>query len=352
MSTIKLIIMLLLTLVVFGWPVWNLARLRGKQHPLFAIVPIVALIASFGFARVFEMKNMPEIYIAVKHLGYYILIIGTMLFSMSVLWQVIGYIFSFSKKALFWLIVLSTLAYSGIAAFNGQRIVVKEVRLPAENISREYNFVHITDLHHGSTDNAHLRRVVDMIKPLGAEFLVITGDFIDEFFVDAAGIAPFNELDFPMYLITGNHEYYLEDRKIDQVLQGSKIQLIDGMKIPYKELDIVGVNELATVDQTLRLVGGVDPDRYTILLDHQPKTHEAHSAESNGVRLMLSGHTHKGQVWPLGWLIKLQFKYISGLYEIGNMFLYVNQGTGTLGPKMRFNTVNEITLITLYPENI
>ena len=48
-------------------------------------------------------------------------------------------------------------------------------------------------------------------------------------------------------------------------------------------------------------------------------------------------------------LIKLQFKYVSGLYEIGNMFLYINEGTGTLGPKWRVNSVNEITHIHLKP---
>ena len=121
------------------------------------------------------------------------------------------------------------------------------------------------------------------------------------------------------------------------------------MKIPFDELDIIGVNELETVEATLSTVGGIDDTRYTILLDHQPITQEVEVAEQSGVRLMLSGHTHKGQIWPMEFLIKLRFMYVAGLYEIGNMFLYVNQGTGTVGPLMRVGSVNEITHIHLVP---
>ena len=275
------------------------------------------------------------------------LIVGMMLFGASIAGMLVHLAFKTSKKLTFWLIVGATLFYAGVAWINGQRVVVKDLVLPAENIVRDYHFVHITDLHNGSTDRAHAQVVVDKIKPLDPEFVVITGDFIDEFFVETYDIDPFTRLDMPIYLITGNHEYYLPDGKIQEVIEGTDIQLIDGMKISFEELDIVGVNELATVESTLNQFGGVNPNRYTILLDHQPKTDEVHRAESSGVQLMLSGHTHKGQVWPMSILMKLQFIYIGGLYEIGDMFLYVNQGTGTLGPKMRVGSANEITYITL-----
>ena len=180
---------------------------------------------------------------------------------------------------------------------------------------------------------------------------MITGDFIDEFFVETVDIDPFNDLTMPIYLVTGNHEYYLEPGTIQKVIDGTNIQLIDSMKVVYEDLDIVGVDELQTVENTLGMVGGVDMNRYTILLDHQPLKDEAHKASESGVALMLSGHTHNGQIWPMGLLVKLRYMYVGGLYEIGNMFLYVNQGTGTLGPKMRLGTVNEITHIMLIPDN-
>lgn len=349
MNILRIILVIIFTVVAFGLPLWNLARLKGSRHTLWAIVPIVIFVALFGLANIFEASQNDVWYKIVKPLSYMWLIGSMMLFAMSTFWSLFQVAFKVSKKITFWLIVGSTLLYIGIAIINGQRIVVKDLDLPAENISRQYDFVHITDLHSGSTDRAYAQRVVDTIKPLNPEFMVITGDFIDEYYATGYDVEPFNDLDFPIYLITGNHEYYLEDGKINEVIENTEIELIDGLKIPFDELDIIGVGELSTVDQVTNSVGGINPNRYSILLDHQPKTDEAIRASENGAELMLSGHTHKGQIWPMNWLIKLQFKYVSGLYEIGNMFLYVNQGTGTLGPKWRVNSVNEITHIHLKP---
>ncbi len=351
MNILMILVMILATIIFFGLPIWNLARLQNKKHILWAIVPIVIFISLFAVANIFEAAENDFWYKIIKPLSYYWLIISMMLFAVSVGWTLLGYAFKISPKKIFWLIIISTFIYVGIAAINGQRIVVKDLDLPAQNISRQYDFVHITDLHSGSTDRVHAQNIVNKIKPLDPEFMVITGDFIDEYYATGYDIEPFNELDFPIFLITGNHEYYLENGKINEVIANTDILLIDDMKVVFDELDIIGVNELATVDQTIAGVGGIDPNRYSILLDHQPKTDEAIRASENGAELMLSGHTHKGQIWPMNWLIKLQFKYVSGLYQIGEMFLYINQGTGTLGPKLRVNSVNEITHIHLLPES-
>jgi len=350
MNIFRIIIILIATITVFAIPVWNLARLYGQKHILWGIVPLVLFISLFGASGILEGAQADFWYYIVKSATYLWLILSMMLVAMTIVWTIVGTAFKTKNKTVAWLIVISTLIYIGIAGINGQRIVVKDLDLPADNITRQYDFVHITDLHAGSTTLSHAQNVVDKIKPLDPEFVVITGDFIDEYFVTGDMIAPFKELTMPIYLITGNHEFYLEDGKIEEVISDTDIMLIDGMKIAFEELDIIGVSELATVDGTVNAVDGINADRYTILLDHQPKTDEVIRAEENGARLMLSGHTHKGQIWPMNWLIKLQFKYVSGLYEIGEMFLYVNQGTGTLGPKLRVNSVNEITHIHLKPE--
>lgn len=349
MNVINIIIFIIVTLVIFGLPFWNLMRLRGLKHVLWMLVGPGLMIGSYLLAGYTEAQLLTHWYIPIKAFSYYCLIVGMTFFGMSLVWMFIGYIFRISKKTLFWIILISTLLHVGIARIQGERVVVKNLDLPAQNITRAYKFVHITDLHAGSTDLNHAQKVVDKIKPLDPEFMVITGDFIDEYHVTPADIEPFNILDFPIYLITGNHEYYLEPGKINRVIANSNIQLIDDMRIVYEDLDIIGVNELATVDATLENLGGIDTSRYSILLDHQPKTEEAERASQSGVQLMLSGHTHRGQIWPMSLLMRLRFMYVSGLYEIGDMFLYVNQGTGTLGPQLRFGTANEITFITLNP---
>ena len=349
MNIIFVIVACIATVCIFGVPIWNLARLQGKKHLLWMLVPPILFFSSFGLAQVFEAHQIEFWYQLARSIAFYWLIIGTMLFALSVVVTLFELAFNIPKKIVFWIIISLTLAYTAVAYINGHRIVVEDVPLPAQNITREYQFVHITDLHSGSTDRKHAQNVVNVIAELNPEFVVITGDFIDEFFVETTDIDPFNDLTMPVYLITGNHEYYLDNGKINDVIEGTKIQLIDDMKIPFEELDIVGVNELATVQSTLGAVGGIDDTRYTILLDHQPITEEVKQAEQSGVQLMLSGHTHKGQIWPMEFLIKLRFIYVAGLYRIGDMFLYVNQGTGTLGPMMRVGTANEVTHIRLIP---
>ena len=84
-----------------------------------------------------------------------------------------------------------------------------------------------------------------------------------------------------------------------------------------------------------------------MLLYHRPQGFEA--AADNGVDLMLSGHTHAGQMWPLGILVKRQFPFIKGTYQHNDSTLYVSQGTGTWGPIMRLGTISEMTLIELEP---
>lgn len=349
MNLLFLIIMLAGTVGIFGLPIWYLAKLRGSRHPLWLIAPPVFFIGLFGITRVLESHEMVTLYKLLKPLAYYWMILGMALFGVAVIGFFMQKTFSFSHKKTFWGIIIVTLLFGLSSGINGQRIIVKELVLPADNIIREYNFVHITDLHAGSTDVKHAQKVVNKINPLNPEFMVITGDFIDEFFVGPEDVAPFKQINFPTYLITGNHEYYLETGTIENVISETDIQLIDDMRIEFDELDIIGVNELATVDRTIDVLGGIRDDRYTILLDHQPITEEVERASARGAKLMLSGHTHNGQIWPMGLLVSLRYKYVAGLYEIGDMFLYINQGTGTLGPKMRFGTANEITYITLQP---
>lgn len=351
MNIFSLLLILISTVIIYGLPIWNLSRLKKQAHPLWWIIPPVLFLCIFWTANLLEGYEIVNWYRVVNTISYTWLIFGAILFGISLLLTLFQYAFRIKDKHIFWAIIVISLGFITTAWIQGNIITVKNIELEARYIQRSYHFVHISDLHSGSTTRAYAQRVADHIQNVDPEFVVITGDFIDEFFVKTEDIQPIADLSMPTFLITGNHEYYLEPGTIQEVLDGTDIQLIDDTKISFEDLDIIGVNERATVDTTLDMLGGIDSQRYTILLDHQPKTDEVERAEERGVSLMLSGHTHMGQIWPTHLLIRLQFKYVGGLYEIGNMLLYVNQGTGTLGPRLRLGTVNEITHITLVPRS-
>jgi predicted MPP superfamily phosphohydrolase len=87
------------------------------------------------------------------------------------------------------------------------------------------------------------------------------------------------------------------------------------------------------------------PSGALILLSHIPEDY--HGAAQAGVDLMLSGHTHGGQVWPFSLLVALKHVMVSGRYEAEGMTLLVSRGTGTWGPRMRLWHPGEILNITL-----
>jgi predicted MPP superfamily phosphohydrolase len=93
------------------------------------------------------------------------------------------------------------------------------------------------------------------------------------------------------------------------------------------------------------VVRGRDPSLPLVLLAHHPRTVER--AQAHGVDLQLSGHTHGGQLLPLGWLARLFDPVVAGLRRIGATWIYVSEGTGYWGPPVRVGTTQEIAAITL-----
>jgi predicted MPP superfamily phosphohydrolase len=87
------------------------------------------------------------------------------------------------------------------------------------------------------------------------------------------------------------------------------------------------------------------PAGATVFLSHTPW--KAEEAARLGAGLMLSGHTHAGQIWPFGHLAAIQYPLLEGRYEVGGMTVLVCRGTGTWGPRMRLFGPSEILLVTL-----
>jgi hypothetical protein len=196
------------------------------------------------------------------------------------------------------------------------------------------------------------------VNALTPDVVAITGDLVDGS-VEALRehVAPLAKLKAAhgVFFVTGNHEYYSGvDEWLDElrrlgirVLRNESVTLSRGAAA----VELAGIDDHASGrfpghgPDLRRALKDRDPRRPVVLLAHQPVA--VHEAAAFDVDLQLSGHTHGGQLWPWGYLVRLQQKYLNGLYRIGNTLLYVSCGTGYWGPPMRLGAPAEITELTL-----
>lgn len=244
---------------------------------------------------------------------------------------------------------------------------VREVRIRLRRLPRQlHGFViaQLSDMHVGPTlRREFVEKVVEMTNSMHADLVAITGDLVDGSVEHLSSIVqPLSLLRARCgtYFVTGNHEYYsgveqwlVEIRRLGiRVLRNERVPVGNGSA----SFDLVGIDDASAVHfghghgpDLPRALAGRDGSREAVLLAHQPRA--AFEAERLGIGLQLSGHTHGGQVWPFGWLVRLQQPFIRGLHRLGKLVVYVSCGTGYWGPPLRLRTPAEITRVVLLCEN-
>ncbi len=256
-----------------------------------------------------------------------------------------------------------TLLITGYSYYNGTRVpTVREVTIPTRKIkdpSDGVTITQLTDIHIGmATSKKWLQKTVERANELNSDYMVITGDLIDDRLDKIKAFLPIlKELRASggKYTIIGNHEIYSGLKDYHRFVKESGLTPLrnEGIRVS-KHLEIFGVDDL-TVEKYLEtpvhleeILKNRDPARYTLLLLHQPE--RFHQAVDLGVDLQLSGHTHSGQIPPLEWIIPFYFRYSKGLYQREGAYIYTSPGTGVWGPPMRFLSKNEITKFHIVPE--
>jgi predicted MPP superfamily phosphohydrolase len=224
-----------------------------------------------------------------------------------------------------------------------------------------YRIVQLTDLHVSRLFTAKwAQAVVKRANAAGADLIVVTGDFIDgSVAMRRPDVEPLRHLHARdgVYAIPGNHEYFFDYRAWMQHLTGMGFRMLPNAHAVIDrggaQLVVAGVTDLSAPS-----VGEAAPDLSValkgapvgapiVLLDHQPR--QARTAATRGVALQLSGHTHGGMIVGLDRLVaRSNAGFVSGRYELGDMTLYVSNGTGLWpGFALRLGVPSEITRITL-----
>lgn len=250
---------------------------------------------------------------------------------------------------------------SAKAMVEARFIVTEKVDIKIKNLKLPYTIVQISDLHIGGlVGQKFIREVVQKVNALAPDLIVITDDLVDIDIKSATSVLDelmgFKSL-YGVYYVVGNHEYFHGIEKIIESLKLRGIRVLENENLyigPKGEgFNLVGVYDLfgyrmGSYVPDLKKALTCKQNSPTILLAHQPKFIEE---VGEGVDLMLSGHTHGGQIYPFRFLVRLAQPYISGLHQHNpHLQIYVNRGTGYWGPPMRLGASSEITQITLQPE--
>lgn len=245
-------------------------------------------------------------------------------------------------------------------------VAVKRVEVILDRLPRALDglkIVQLCDLHVGGTlGRAFVEQVVRSTNELSPDVIAIVGDLVDGDVAQLRPVlAPLAELrsNHGVFFVTGNHEYYSRsggggwmsemERMGFRVLRNERV----AVGSQQASFDLAGVPDHGAVrfpddgpsENVPLALSGRDPARAVVLLAHQPIA--IHQAARLGVDLQLSGHTHGGQIWPWGALVRLQQPFIRGLHRVGETQLYVSCGTGYWGPPMRLGAPAEITEIIL-----
>ena len=246
------------------------------------------------------------------------------------------------------------------AMYNAKTVELEEVEIKIKDLKEPYSIVQLSDVHIGGLIDKHfIANIVKRVNALKPDVVVITGDLVDvnlEYAKPALDELKNIKSKYGNYFCVGNHEYFHGVHSIINYVNTLNFKTLENENV-YIGKEDEGFNLAGVYDIFGYRVNAYQPDldkaldgrlinNPTVLLAHQPKYIE----EIKNVDLVLSGHTHGGQIFPFNYLVKLQQPYVKGLHQHNeHTQIYINKGTGFWGPPMRLGASSEITHITLLP---
>lgn len=256
------------------------------------------------------------------------------------------------------LALILAVLYSVYGVFNAQNPRVKNITVSIKNLPPEWQgqkVVQISDVHLGHIFRQDFfDKLVREINNLRPTAVFITGDLFDGMGDDFDYVAPaLNSIEAPkgIYFVTGNHETYFGVDKVYNILNKTKVKIFQDDMVTVDGLQIIGLNypEDFTKKQAgeiIKKIPGYNASGPSIFLYHSPS--HIDEVKRSGIKLQLSGHTHRGQIFPLHYITNLIYHgYDYGLRQSDDYSIYTSGGVGAWGPTMRTDATPEIVVITL-----
>lgn len=263
---------------------------------------------------------------------------------------------------------LCTALLMGYGYWNIHRVVRTDYRVETEKPIRAqgYRIALVSDLHFGTTmDGRDLAGYAGEIEAAGPDLLVLCGDIVDEATTreemeEAMAVLGAVKCPLGVYFVRGNHDRASYTRtpnftaeELERAIRGAGITILTDRRVQAAEdLTLIGRDDRSRpVDGRRRgleeLLDGADRSSFLLLLDHQPSELEA--ADRAGYDLLLSGHTHAGQIWPTGLISQavgiVELNY--GQRKLDHLQVIVSSGIGGWGYPIRTSRHCEYVIISV-----
>lgn len=333
--------------------IWDLYRIITKARPSWNKVAVAVVLTLF---------LAPGMY---KHSLYFPFVIYILVFTL-----IIQLILRIMKKPVrIWMVVLCILCSGGYVAYgyvHFQKRIEVDYTIKTEKKVDPTRILFISDLHYpNGMDRKTLDRLVDDLIDTNSDITLIGGDLTDEQTSKAEmeqciqALAPLAKRSKVFY-IYGNHDLQpkIRNKKFTQDefevrLKEAGITILNDQSTVYDNINIIGRGDYALKNRmdANSLLKNIDPDRFTVLVDHQPiETREL--IDSGTVDLMISGHTHNGQLFPFGYLLNLYWncdlRY--GISDQGSLTAITSSGVNAWGFPARTMGTSEYVVIEVAHE--
>jgi len=244
-----------------------------------------------------------------------------------------------------------------------QRIEISEFRVPMPGLGRELDglrIVHLTDIHHGLYFPAEaLVAAVELANSLEPDVVALTGDYVSysrNFAHSAAELLGGLRASRGVFAVLGNHDFRVGAELVTRALRRSGIEVLRNrhtyLRAGAAELFLAGVDDLWFNSNLPRALRSIPRGRPVVLLSHNPRIVAA--AAHYSVDLVLSGHTHGGQVrlpflerMRAGAAARPRRRFHTGWDALGRTRIYISRGLGTIVVPLRVACPPEMPLLTL-----
>lgn len=336
-------------------------RKKSFPLPLRILAPFAEIVLSLviAYLTMVALSSGPLVIFVILMGAYLILLVDGLVGAVMVAIEAIA-----KKKSRFFL--LPTLSFALILTFASYGIVSMEVvgeekvECTSEKIHHPYSFAFLADLHVGKAQPfERTAKTIQEAGKAGIDFMVIGGDLVDAYTSKDEMVKTFSllgGLDVPVYFVHGNHEitdlrpssFTLEEMVL--TAQENGVHVLEDEFVPIGE-DLMMLGRMDMVSDKRKEYKDLvnpNPTSFLLTIDHQP-TDFAQAADY-GIDLQLSGHTHDGQLFPLGWFYPLA-TYPYGDYWRGASRMFVSPGASGWAVPLRTQGHCRYQIVHLNPRS-